>query len=333
MRLVFYETKPWEKRIIRNAFKNHKVKLIPEVLDEDSVKYAKNADIISVFIYSKIDKKLISKMKKLKLIVTRSTGYDHIDVKECKRRGIVVCNIPYYGENTVAEHTFALILALSRKVHKSYMRMLEGNFSINNLMGFDLKGKTLGVIGAGHIGLHVIRIAKGFGMNVLAYDIKPSKFLSEVMGFEYVSFEHVLKNSDIITLHVPYTKATHHLINRNNISLIKKGAILINTSRGAVVETEALLEALDNGILSGVGIDVVEGEEIIKEEKELLHDPNKLKKLATLGKLRLLIQRDNVVFTPHIAFYSKEALHRIINTTIENINCFLQRNPKNCVCI
>ncbi len=331
MHLVFYEVKPWERRAIAKAFKGHRVKLLKETLNEDTVKYAKNADVISVFIYSKIDKRIISKLKRVKLIATRSTGFDHIDIKECRKRGIAVCNVPYYGENTVAEHTFALILALSRKVHKSYMRILKGDFSINGLMGFDLKGKTLGVIGAGHIGLHVIRIAKGFGMNVLAYDIKPNKFLAEVMGFEYTSFEDVLRKSDIITLHVPYTKATHHMINRKNIKLIKKGAILINTSRGPVVETDALIEALDKGILSGVGLDVVEGEEVIKEEKELLYKPEKIKKLATLGKLRLLVERENVVFTPHIAFYSKEALQRIINTTIENIKSFLEGNVKNSV--
>jgi D-lactate dehydrogenase len=295
------------------------------------VKEAKDSDIISVFIYSKIDREVIKRLPKLKLIVTRSTGFDHIDIRECKRRGITVCNVPSYGENTVAEHTFALILALSRNVHKSYVRSLRKDFSTEGLKGFDLKGKTIGVIGAGHIGLHVIRIAKGFGMDVLVYDIKQNSFLAEVLGFKYVSFEKLLRSSDIITLHVPYNRHTHHMINRDNIGIIKKGAILINTSRGGVVSTEALIEGLDKGILSGVGLDVIEGEELIKEEKQLLYDQKNIRILANLVRDHILLSRDNVVFTPHIAFYSKEALERILEITVENILAFLLDNPKNVV--
>ncbi len=143
-----------------------------------------------------------------------STGFDHIDLAECRKRKIKVANVPYYGENTVAEHTFALILSLSRNIHRAYIRALRGDHSIEGLKGFDLKGKTLGVIGAGHIGLHVIRIAKSFGMNVLAYDTRENRFLAEVLDFQYVPLEFLLKKSDIITLHVPYNKNTHHLSER-----------------------------------------------------------------------------------------------------------------------
>ena len=330
MKIVFYEIHDWEKRYIKNKLKNHKLVFVDEPINEENIKEAKDADIISVFIYSKIDKKVLDKMKKVKMIATRSTGFDHIDVKECKNRKIIVCNVPTYGENTVAEHTFALILSLSRKIHKSYLKMLRNDFTIDDLKGFDLKGKTIGVIGAGHIGLHVIRIAKGFGMNVLVNTLHPDKFLAEIMGFEYVSFEELLKRSDIITLHVPYNKSTHHLINKDNIKLIKRGAILINTSRGGCVDTEALIEALDKGILSGVGLDVIEGEELIKEEKQLIYEKNR-KSLENLIKDHILLSRDNVIFTPHIAFYSQEALERIVETTIDNIISFIEGRPINLV--
>ena len=232
----------------------------------------------------------------------------------------------------MAEHTFALILALSRNVHKSYLRTVRNDFSIDGLQGFDLKGKTLGVIGAGNIGLHVVRIAKGFGMDVIVQDTHKNNFLAEVLGFEYTSnLEELLSKSDIITLHLPENKHTHHLINRKNIHRIKKGAILINTARGGVVETEALIEALDEKILAGVGLDVLEGEELIKEEKQLLYDQKNPHKFRTLIRDHILIDKDNVVFTPHIAFYSKEALQRIIETTGENIVAFVENEVKNVV--
>ncbi len=331
MKIVFYQTKKWEERYIKKRLKGFKIVFCQDVLNEDNLKLAKDADIISVFIYSKIDKNVLKKLNKVKMITTRSTGFDHIDINECKKRGITVCNVPTYGENTVAEHTFALILSLSRKIHKSYVKTLRNDFSIEDLKGFDLKGKTIGVIGAGHIGLHVVRIAKGFGMNVLVNTLHPDNFLAEVMGFEYVSLEELLKRSDIITIHTPYNKSTHHLINKNNINLIKKGAILINTARGGCVDTEALIYALDKGILSGVGLDVLEGEELIKEEKQLLYDKDKQKSLENLIKDHILLSRDNVIFTPHIAFYSQEALERILDTTIENIKSFVNKNPINVV--
>jgi len=323
MKIAFFEIKGWEKKYLKNKLKGHSLEFYNEPLSLENVKRAKSFDIISVFIYSKITGQIIRKLPKLKLIATRSTGFDHIDLKECRKRKIVVCNVPFYGENTVAEHTFALILSLSRNIHRAYIRALRGDHSIEGLKGFDLKGKTLGVIGAGHIGLHVIRIAKSFGMNVLAYDIKKDKFLAEVLEFEYVSLEELLRKSDIITLHVPYNKSTHHLINKETIGLIKKGALLINTSRGGVVDTEALIEALDKKILSGAGLDVLEGEELIKEEKQLLYEEGKLESLSNLVKDHILLSKDNVVFTPHIAFYSQEALERILDITAKNITSFL----------
>ena len=331
MKIAFFEIKGWEKKYLRRKLKGHYLEFYKEPLDLENAKKIRDFDIISVFIYSKINQQIIRKLPKLKLVVTRSTGFDHIDLKGCKSKKITACNIPFYGEHTVAEHTFALILSLSRNIHKSYMRTIRDDFSIDGLEGFDLKGKTLGVVGAGHIGLHIVRMAKGFGMKVLVYDIHQEKFLAEVLGFNYASLKEVLRNSNIITLHLPHNKSTHHLINKDTIKLIKKGAILINTSRGGIVDTGALIEALDQKILSGAGLDVLEGEELIKEEKQLLYDPKKLQALGNLVKDHILLRKDNVVFTPHIAFYSKEALERILETTTQNIINFLSGKPQNVV--
>jgi D-lactate dehydrogenase len=331
MKIAFFETKDWERDYIKNKLENHELEFYAEPLTRENVENVKAFEIISVFIYSKLTPDILDQIPKLKLIVTRSTGFEHIPLEECKKRNILLANVPTYGENTVAEHTFALILSLSRNVHKSYVRTQKRDFSIEGLKGFDIKGKTIGVIGAGHIGLHVIKIAKGFGMNALAFDVNQDKFMAEVLGFEYVSIKELLNNSDIITLHVPYNKKTHHLINKDNINQIKKGAILINTSRGGVVDTEALIEALNKKILSGVGVDVLENEELIKEEKQLLHDEKRIEILSNLVQDHILLSKDNVVYTPHIAFYSQEALERILDTTVQNITSFLTNTPHNLV--
>ncbi|MFC1703541.1 NAD(P)-dependent oxidoreductase [Candidatus Omnitrophota bacterium] len=295
----------------------------------------KDSVVLSTFINSKVDKKVIDSLPKLKYITTRSTGFDHIDIEHARSKGISVSNVPTYGENTVAEHTFALILSIARNLKKSHFKVSEGDFSIKELMGFDLKGKTIGVVGTGHIGLRVIKMAVGFCMKVLAFDPMQNHFLEEVLGFKYADFETLLKESDIITLHAPHNKKTHHLINEDNIKLIKKGAILINTARGALVDTLALTKALDEGILAGAGLDVLEGEDIILEEKQLLmrkkkelYNPEKLQLMLRNG---FLLQRENVTFTPHTAFYSKEALQRILDTTCQNIKGFLEGNPANAV--
>src|SRR3989338_2267911 len=327
MNIAIFEAKPKEAEYFKKSIHGHKIRFFPKPLDEKNVLKIKNAEAVIIFIYSNINEKILNKLQSLKLIATKSTGFDHIDLEACKKRKIIVSNVPFYGENTVAEHTFALILSLSRNIHKSYVRTLRNDFTTEGLEGFDIKGKTLGVVGTGHIGLRVIKIAKGFGMDVLAYDVIHNAFLEEVLGFQYVSLEKLLASSDIITLHVPYNKYTHHLLNANTIKHIKKGAVLINTSRGGVVETDALKRALDKKILFGAGLDVLEGEEFIKEEKELLHNPSKTKKLSKLLRDHIVTTYENVVYTPHIAFYSKEALERILDTTVQNINSFAQNNP------
>ncbi|MCX8053470.1 MAG: hydroxyacid dehydrogenase [Armatimonadetes bacterium] len=331
-KIVFYEVEDWVRSYLKeHGFEDDKVVLIAEPLREDNAYEAAEAEVVSVFVYSFVDKRVLDKLSAVRLIATRSTGYDHIDLKECKRRGITVSNVPRYGENTVAEHAFALILALSRKLKPAVFKINQLKFDLEGLRGFDLKDKTLGVIGAGAIGLHSIRIGRGFGMRVLAFDKYPQPILAEVLGFEYAPLERVLGESDVITLHVPLVKDTYHLINMDTIHQIKRGAILVNTSRGAVVQTEALVVALDVGILSGAGLDVLEGEESIKEEAQLLSDTLPVEKLRAIVRSYALLHRDNVIITPHVAFYSAEAERRIIDTTIDNINSFLEGSPRNIV--
>jgi D-lactate dehydrogenase len=324
MNISFFEIKGWEKKYLRDSLKGHKLSFYKEPLSEDNVSLAKDADIISVFIYSKINKKVLNSLKKLKLICTRSTGYDHINISVAKKNNVCVCNIPSYGENTVAEHTFALILALSRNIHKSYVKTLRNDFSLDGLMGFDLKNKTLGVVGAGKIGLHVIRIAKSFGMNIIAFDVNQDNFIAEVLDFKYVSFKELLGSSDIVSLHAPYNEKTHHMINKDTVKLLKKGSFLINTSRGGLVDLDALMMGLDKNIIAGAGLDVIEGEEFIKEEKQLLYDPKKAESALTLAKDHILFDNEKVIFTPHIAFYSHEALMRILKQTSENIKSYIK---------
>lgn len=331
-KIAMYEVEDWVREYIDGTgVKPHDTKLISEPLDESNAENAADADIVSTFIYSRLDKAILDKLKNVKLIVTRSTGFDHIDLNECARRNITVCNVPRYGENTVAEHAFALILALSRNLKTSIIKTNQLKFDLAGLRGFDLKGKTLGVVGAGAIGLHSIRMGRGFGMNVVAYDAFPQKILAEVLGFEYVSIEKLLQVSDVITLHVPLIESTYHMINMDTIKLIKRGAILVNTARGGIVDTEALAKALDDGILAGAGLDVLEGEETIKEEAQLLVDTLPVEKLRAIVRSYALLHRDNVIITPHVAFYSVEAEQRIIETTIENIECFLSGKPQNVV--
>ncbi|MCF7820336.1 MAG: hydroxyacid dehydrogenase [Candidatus Pacebacteria bacterium] len=331
MKIAFFEIKGWEKKYLNQALKGHKLSFYSEPLQVKHLKELKSTEVVSVFIYSKVKAEILKNLPKLKMVATRSTGFDHIDLKTAKKQGVKVCNVPSYGENTVAEHTFALILALSRNIHKSYIRTLHNDFSLEGLKGFDLKGKTLGVIGAGKIGMHTMRIARSFGMKVIAFDVNRDNFMSDVLDFDYVSLDEVFKNSDIISLHAPYNEHTKHIINRDSIKKMKKGVILINTARGGLIDLDALMEGLDKDIIGGAGLDVIEGEEYIKEEKQLLYDPEKAELALTLAKDHILFDNEKVIFTPHIAFYSQEALMRILEQTVENISNCLEGKQNNLV--
>lgn len=331
MKIAFFEVQPWKQEFLKKQLTGHELEFFEEPLSAENVSEISDCDAISVFIYSKVSKEILEKLPNLKFVATQSTGFDHIDIETCEEKGIAVSNVPHYGENTVAEHTFALILALSRNVHKSYVRTLQGNFSIEGLMGFDLQGKTLGIIGTGHIGLHVIKMAKGFGMHVVAYDVKQDPFLAEVLRFRYASMDEVMSEADIISLHLPYNESTHHIINEEMLEKAKDGALIINTSRGGLVDSDALLKALDSKKIAGAALDVLEGEELILDEKQLLYYKQENQKLEELAKNHILLKRDNVVFTPHIAFYSREALERILMTTVENLISFSKGVKKNLV--
>ena len=267
-------------------------------------------DIAGIFMDSPISGEVIDALPELKFIATLSTGYDHIDLAAAAARGIPVSSVPAYGENTVAEFAFALILALSRKIVGASARVkIEHRFATDGLCGFDLAGKTIGVVGTGRIGKHAVRMAKGFGMNVVAFDVYHDDAFAKEMGFSYLSLEDLLKTSDIITIHAPYLPSTHHLINTGNIGLVKKGAYIVNTARGAIVETAAIVSALKSGQLGGAGLDVLEEEVEMKE--------------GNMGADAELIAMPNVIVTPHNAFNTNEAFIRILDTTIDNIVAFV----------
>jgi len=325
MKISFFEIENWEIDYLKQAFKNHKLFFFKEKLTEKNAAKVKDTEAIAVFIYSNINKEILKQLPKLRLITTMSTGFDHIDLKECKKRKITVSNVPTYGENTVAEHTFALILAISRNIPASINNTRKGDFRLAGLRGFDLKDRTIGIIGCGNIGKHVARIARGFEMKVLIYDIKKDPRVQKI-GCRYTSLQTLIKNSDIISLHVPENKYTHHLINSKTLKLCKKGAIIINTARGGIIDTNALIKALNNKTIKYAGLDVLEGECLIKEEKALLH-PEFLKDcdLKTVLQNNILLRKPNVYITPHNAFNSKEALYRILDTTVNNINGFVKK--------
>jgi D-lactate dehydrogenase len=239
--------------------------------------------------------------------------------------------VPTYGENTVAEHTFALILALSRNVHKAWVRTQRGDFSIQGLQGFDLRGRTIGLVGVGHIGLHTAKIARGFGMVVLAADPKPQPLLAELIGFDYVDLDELVARADIVSLHAPLTPATRHLVDRELLKRFKRGALLVNTARGGLIDTEALLWALDEGILAGAGLDVLEGEELLTEDRRRLALERDEASLRVLVENQLLAGREDVVVTPHVGFDSVEAVQRIAEVTAANVAGFLAGDPQNLV--
>ena len=285
-------------------------KIFPPVTTADQIINAsKQADILLMRDqFGKVTAEVMDACPKLKLIVTRSAGFDHIDLDAAKARGIVVCNVPDYGAHMIAEHAFGLMLAVARNVckgHRRYRRVKR--FDDSGLGGVELYQKTLGVIGTGRIGRHSLRIGKGFGMKVVAFDVAPNENLAAELGFDYLSLDDLLAASDFITIHVPLLESTHHLINADTLARVKPGAILVNTSRGPIVDTAALKEALASGRLRGAGLDVLE------DERTVYHD---------FGEA-------NVVVTPHLGWFTEEARDRIMQITLENVRAWLAGQPIN----
>lgn len=332
MKIVAFEVESHEAPAFEALAAQHEIALVHGPLEAAEAKRYEDADIVSTFIYSKLDRDTLERLRALRLIATRSTGFDHIDAAYCRERGITISNVPSYGENTVAEHVFALLLTISHRMLQAVARAKEGEFSPVGLTGFDLAGKTIGVVGTGAIGRHVIRIAQGFEMNVLACDIRPDAALAEKLGFRYVSFDDLLRAADIVSLHVPATPQTANLVSTEQFLEMKDGVVLINTARGSVVDTRALIDALRRGKVAAAGLDVLPDEPLIREEAELVcSEYGDHRNLRNLVADYVLLRMPNVVVTPHSAFNTREALGRIVETTIDNIRAFVAGRAQNTV--
>ncbi len=321
MKIAFFELEGWENKILQENFSKDDLFFSKDKLEPLNIPLQKDFEVICIFVNSVLNKEVLSQFPSLKFIATRSTGFDHVDINYCKEKGIKVGYVPNYGINTVAEYAFGLILNLTRKIYQAIDEIKEnGSFSLTGLRGIDIKGKTLGIIGMGRIGKESAKIAKGFGMDVIAYDAYPDEKTAIEQSFRYVSLEDLLKGSDVITIHAVYNESTHHLINEDNFQFIKPGAYLVNTARGAIVQTEALIVALKKGILAGYAADVLEDEGEVKDELNYL-TKTRLKEDVIKNMLfdHILMEMPNVLITPHNAFNSAEALQRILNTTIDNI--------------
>lgn len=325
--IVFYGVWDEMQEYIKQRLKDLRYCLITEKLDKKTLD--KNTEILATFVESPITKEIIDSLPQLKMIAAMSTGYDHIDLVTAQSKNITVSNVPNYGEVTVAEHTFALLLALTRKLFPSIKRVKEGSYDFHGLRGIDLQSKILGVIGTGKIGVQVIKRAKAFEMKVLAYDPFPNKQAQREFDFTYTTLDKLLTSADIITLHTPLLPSTHHLINKNNIKKIKSGSFLLNTARGALVDPEALVWALKNNQLAGAGLDVLEDENLIQDEEKIICGKCSTNQLKINLMNKIIIDHPNVIITPHNAFNSVEALQRIVDTTINNIKAFCKGEIQN----
>jgi len=335
MKIVFFGLEKVDQTPF-TSINNAEVLFFDDKLNENNIDLIKDVDIICVFVDSMVNKQMIDALPNLKFIATRSTGFDHIDCEYARSKGILVSNVPGYGSHTVAEFAFGLLLDLSRKIisANNYVRESSDFNYFSNMEGFDLAGKTLGIIGTGKIGKNVVKIAKGFGMNVIAYDLFPDTIFAQENTFSYKTFDEVISEADILTLHAPYTKENHHLINKEIIGKMKKGVYLINTARGELVDTNALLFGLKEKIIAGAGLDVLEGERELKEEIEIINSPEKSDRFddyKILVEDHELMKMPNVIITPHIAFYTKEAVAEILKISLENIQKFLTGSPSNLV--
>lgn len=330
MKISVFEVESWEREPFKRLGSEHQLQFSSDELTRESAAQSSDADAISIFIYSSIDRELLERLPRLRLIASRSTGVDHIDMRACEERGVTVCNVPSYGKNTVAEHVFGLLLTISHRLEEAIERTRKGDFSPRGLQGFDLRGKTLGVVGTGDIGKEVVRIANGFGMNVLGFDVKPDEEAARALSFRYVDLTTLLRESDVVTLHVPSSPTTHHLLSDEQFAAMKEGVVLINTARGDVVDVQALARALAEGKVSAAGLDVLPAEPIIREEAELLRSVYERRHdLSTLLADEVLVRMRNVVVTPHSAFNTREAVQRILDVTVGNIRSFAAGHPQN----
>lgn len=344
MIIYFVETEPSEEEFFGSALAEHEVHFVGELED-----VAEDVEILSTFIQSKVDVAFLAAHPRLRLVATRSTATDHIEFPSCASRHVTVCNVPSYGDTTVAEHTFALILALARRLREVMLNPKNTRFSYEATRGFELAGRTIGIVGMGRIGQRVAALASAFEMRVLASDIDAPPALAKTLHFEFVPIDRLFAEADIISLHATLSPETYHILNAENLAKCRRGVIVVNTARGALVDTVALREALDSGQVGGAGLDVLQDERVLRQRATNIiaadivkhlrsdasaqdaRDADRLRELQELMLGDELLTRSNVVFTPHVAFNSAEAVGRLRRTALENIQAFVKGAPINVV--
>ncbi|MDE3236675.1 MAG: 2-hydroxyacid dehydrogenase [Bacteroidota bacterium] len=315
MKITFFSTQPYDKQFFThcNEAYGFELEFFETHLGPHIVNAINQTDVVCVFVNDKVNAEVIQLLagKGVKIIALRCAGFNNVDLQAAKQYGIHVCRVPAYSPEAVAEHAVAMILTLNRKTHKAYNRVREQNFSLNGLLGFDLHGKTAGVIGTGNIGKSFCKIMLGFGCKVLAFDLVADKEL-EGMGVHFLPLIDILQQADIISLHCPLNEQTHHLVNNATIAMMKKGVMLINTSRGGLIDTPAVIEALKSKHIAYLGIDVYE-----QEEKLFFRDLSS--NIIEDDMIQRLMSFPNVLVTAHQAFFTAEALTQIAHTTLSNI--------------
>jgi D-lactate dehydrogenase len=318
MRIAVFSTKPYDHRFLDDANREgrHELAFLEPRLSVETAPLAAGADCVCIFVNDAADKETIGRLSDMgvKLIALRSAGFNHVDLVAAEAAGLTVARVPAYSPHAVAEHTAALILTLNRKIHRAYNRVREGNFSLDGLLGFDLRGKTVGIVGTGLIGAVVAQIMNGFGCRIVAHDPAPNPQCA-TLGVEYVDVAALLAQSDIITLHCPLTPATHHFIDDRALARLKHGAMLINTSRGAVIDTQAVIRGLKDGVIGSLGLDVYE------EEADLFFE-DLSDRIIPDDVFARLLTFPNVLITGHQAFFTVEAMTAIAETTIANVTAF-----------
>ena len=320
VKILFYDTKEYDKRLFEgyNETYGFEIKYLETKLNHETAPLAMGYDAVCIFVNDVADKETLNILKEcgVKLVVLRCAGFNNVDVKNCPE-GIKVVRVPGYSPYAVAEHAVALLLNVDRKIYKSYQRTKKYNFTLNGLLGFDIHGKTVGVIGTGKIGKAFIAIMKGFGTEVIAYDVYKDEKAAQELGFRYVELDELYKKSDIISLHCPLTDENTNMINKESMNKMKKGVVIINTSRGKLISTDDLIEALSEEKIGGVGLDVYD-----EEEDFFLNDmSNSYYRNAGLS---ILLSMPNVVITSHQAFFTKEALDKIGKVSMDNIKEFFE---------
>jgi D-lactate dehydrogenase len=318
MHITVYSTRIYDRQALERApgFGGHSFNFLEARLDASTVATAAGADAVCAFVNDQLDRKVLQALHTLgvRLVVLRCAGFNQVDLVAAQELGIAVCRVPEYSPHAVAEHTLALLLTLNRKIHRAYARVREGNFALDGLLGFDVHGRTVGVVGTGRIGETFCRLMTGFGCTLLAADPTPNP-ACVAMGVQYVPLPELLARSDVVSLHCPLTPHTHHLINAAAFAAMKRGAMLLNTSRGAVVDTQAAIFALKSGQLGSMGLDVYE------EEGGLF-----FRDLSSAGiqddVFARLLTFPNVVVTGHQGFFTEDALAAIASTTLGNLDAF-----------